>query len=68
METKNEPLQERPINKATAWKFVRISLYANFSLIALVVQDDLTKLGTVFVAFFIINFIMFLLQRVEATP
>ena len=29
MDKEKEPLQERLITKATGWKFVRISIYAN---------------------------------------
>ncbi len=68
METKNEPLQERPITKATAWKFVRISLYANFAILISAMQEDLTKLAAAGIAFFVINFILFLMQRMNANP
>ena len=68
MDTEKEPLQERPITKATAWKFVRISLYANFSILLLVTQEDLGKLAMAGIAFFVINFTLFLLQRLDANP
>lgn len=68
METKKEPLQERPITKATAWKFVRISLYANFAILISVMQEDLTKLAAAGITFFVINFILFLMQRMNANP
>lgn len=68
MDTKNEPLQERPITKSTAWKFVRISLYANFAILISAIQEDLTKLATAGIAFFVINFVLFLLQRIDANP
>ena len=68
METKNEPLQERPITKATAWKFVRISLYANFAILISAIQEDLTKLAAAGIAFFVINFTLFLLQKLDASP
>lgn len=68
MEIKKEPLQERPITKATAWKFVRISLYANFSILLLVTQEDLGKLAMAGIAFFVINFTLLLLQRLDANP
>ena len=68
MDTKKEPLQETPITKATAWKFVRISLYANFAILISAMQEDLTKLAAAGIAFFVINFILFLLQRIDANP
>ncbi len=68
METKKEPLQERPITKATAWKFVRISLYANFAILISAMQEDLTKLAAAGIAFFVINFTLFLLQKLDASP
>ena len=45
MDKEKEPLQERTITKATAWKFVRISLYANFAILISAMQEDLTKLA-----------------------
>ena len=68
MERKNEPLQERPITKTTAWKFVRISLYANFAILISAMQEDLTKLAAAGIVFFVINFILFLMQRMNANP
>lgn len=68
MDIKNEPLQERPITKSTAWKFVRISLYANFAILISAIQEDLTKLAAAGIAFFVINFTLFLLQKLDASP
>ena len=65
METKKEPLQERPITKGEGWKLVRITLRCVFLLMILLVIDDITRIAYPMIALFFIECLLIALEVLD---